>query len=92
MFEIAKNAVAEVMSLIQMEHSMWIKSTIDGRAIIDPGNYKRYFTKNSHLKSRSALQSHHESSMEVVVVQMDARNLVDMFLNTVRTHAILCLS
>ncbi|AAD46012.1 Similar to gb/Z54356 HD-ZIP protein (Athb-10) from Arabidopsis thaliana and contains a PF/00046 homeobox domain [Arabidopsis thaliana] len=82
MFEIAKNAVAEVMSLIQMEHSMWIKSTIDGRAIIDPGNYKRYFTKNSHLKSRSALQSHHESSMEVVVVQMDARNLVDMFLNT----------
>lgn len=92
MFEKAAKAVAEVMSLIQMEHSMWIKSTIDGRTIIDPGNYKRYFTKNSHLKSPIARPCHHESSKEDVVVQMDARNLVDMFLNTVRTYAILCLS
>ncbi|CAL9217394.1 unnamed protein product [Arabidopsis halleri] len=82
MFEQAAKSVAEVMSLIQMEHSMWIKSTIDGRTIIDPGNYKRYFTKNSHLKSPIARPCHHESSKEDVVVQMDARNLVDMFLNT----------
>lgn len=85
MFETAEKAVAEVMSLIQMEESMWKKSSIDDRLVIDPVLYEKFFTKiNTNGRP--------ESSKEVVVVQMDASNLIDMFLNAVRTYAILYLS
>ncbi|XP_020876074.1 homeobox-leucine zipper protein HDG9 [Arabidopsis lyrata subsp. lyrata] len=74
MFETAEKAVAEVTSLIQMEESMWKKSSIDDRLVIDPVLYEKFFTKiNTNGRP--------ESSKEVVVVQMDASNLIDMFLN-----------
>ncbi|XP_019091098.1 PREDICTED: homeobox-leucine zipper protein HDG10-like, partial [Camelina sativa] len=79
MFEMAAKAVAEVMSLSKMEESVWIKSSIDGRLVIDPGNYEKISTKINHFKSTSVRP---ESSKEVVVVQMDATNLVDMFFDT----------
>ncbi|XP_010492677.1 PREDICTED: homeobox-leucine zipper protein HDG9-like [Camelina sativa] len=78
MFETAAKAVAEVMNLIQMEE-LWKKSSIDNRLVIDPTNYEKCFGKISHFKGPSGRP---ESSKEVVVVQMDARNLVDMFLDT----------
>ncbi|EOA19553.1 hypothetical protein CARUB_v10002574mg [Capsella rubella] len=79
MFEMAEKAVAEVMTLIQIEESMWKKSSIDGRLVIDPSNYEKCFAKINHFKVPSGRP---ESSKEVVVVQMDARILVDMFLDT----------
>ncbi|XP_010420445.1 PREDICTED: homeobox-leucine zipper protein HDG9-like [Camelina sativa] len=78
MFETAEKAVAEVMNLIQMEE-LWKKSSIDDRLVIDPTNYEKCFAKISHFKGPSGRS---ESSKEVVVVQTDARILVDMFLDT----------
>lgn len=74
------NAVTEIIRLIHIEEPMWIKSSIDDRLVIDQENYEKSFTNISHLKSPSARI---ESSKEVVVVPMDARNLVDMFFDTV---------
>ncbi|CAH2072532.1 unnamed protein product [Thlaspi arvense] len=76
--EMAMNAVAEVTRLIQFEEPMWIKSSIDGRLVIDQDNYEKLFTKINHFKNPSARI---ESSKEVVVVPMDAISLVDMFLD-----------
>ncbi|KAF3538374.1 hypothetical protein F2Q69_00018941 [Brassica cretica] len=73
------NAVTEIIRLIHIEEPMWIKSSIDDRLVIDQENYEKSFTNISHLKSPSARI---ESSKEVVVVPMDARNLVDMFFDT----------
>ncbi|KAL1195452.1 Homeobox-leucine zipper protein HDG9 [Cardamine amara subsp. amara] len=80
MFEKATKAVAEVKGLIQMEEPMWTKSTIDGRIFIDQANYEKMFTKDIHVKGPTPPRF--ESSKEVVVVSMDAKNLVDMFLDT----------
>ncbi|KAF8113561.1 hypothetical protein N665_0048s0022 [Sinapis alba] len=74
-------SVTEVITLIRTEEPMWIKSSIDGRLIIDQKYYdkEKTFTKHSHFKSPSA---HIESSKEVTVIPMDAKSLVGMFLNT----------
>lgn len=80
MSEMMVSAVTEIIRLIHTKEPMWIKSSIDDRLVIDQENYEKSFTKISHLKSPS---TRIESSKEVVVVPMDARNLVDMFLDTV---------
>lgn len=74
-------AVTEVTTLIRTEESMWIKSSIDGRLVIDQKYYENMFTKLSHFKSPS---TRIESSKEVTVIPMDAKNLVNMFMDTVR--------
>ncbi|KAF8102997.1 hypothetical protein N665_0189s0047 [Sinapis alba] len=81
MTEAMVTAVTEVITLIRTEEPMWIKSSIDGRLVIDQKYYEKEktFTKPSHFKSSSARI---ESSKEVTVIPMDAKNLVDMFLNT----------
>lgn len=78
MLEAAEKAVSEVLSLIQMDDTMWKKSSIDDRLVIDPGLYEKYFTKTN-------TNGRPESSKDVVVVQMDAGNLIDIFLTAVRT-------
>ncbi|EOA36637.1 hypothetical protein CARUB_v10011882mg [Capsella rubella] len=80
MIETAENAVAEVMSLIRMDEPMWVKSPIDGRFVLDPVNYGSIFGKMSQFKTTSVCPR--ESSKEVVVVPMDATNLVDMLFDT----------
>lgn len=71
-------AVTEVITLIQTEEPMWIKSSIDSRLVIDQENYEKKFTKNSYFKTRI------ESSKEIAVIPLDAKNLVNMLLDTVR--------
>ncbi|CAN8236139.1 unnamed protein product [Cochlearia groenlandica] len=78
MAEVAAKAVVEVMRLVNMEEHVWIKSSIDNRLIIDQDNYKQMFPNVTHY---SSLNPQTESSRDVVVVPMDARNLVDMFLD-----------
>lgn len=89
MSETALNAVSEVVKLIQVEEPMWINSSIDGRLLIDQENYEKLFTKINHFKIPSARI---ESSKEVVMIPMDARNLIDVFLDTVRTYVIYFLA
>ncbi|KAH0918807.1 hypothetical protein HID58_026467 [Brassica napus] len=62
-------AVTEVITLIQTEEPMWIKSSIDSRLVIDQENYEKKFTKNSYFKTRI------ESSKEIAVIPLDAKNL-----------------
>lgn len=81
MTEAMVTAMTEVITLIQTEESMWIQSSIDGRLVIDQKNYEKTFTNPSHFKSPS---SRIESSKEVAVIPMDAKNLVNMLLDTVR--------
>ncbi|CAF2170423.1 homeobox-leucine zipper protein HDG10 isoform X1 [Brassica rapa] len=69
-------AVTEVITLIQTEEPMWIKSSIDSRLVIDQENYEKKFTKNSYFKTRI------ESSKEIAVIPLDAKNLVNMLLDT----------
>ncbi|KAG2300313.1 hypothetical protein Bca52824_036785 [Brassica carinata] len=79
MTEAMVTAVTEVTTLIRTEESMWIKSSIDGRLVIDQKYYEKTFTKLSHFKSPS---TRIESSKEVTVIPMDAKNLVNMVLDT----------
>ncbi|XP_013590801.1 PREDICTED: homeobox-leucine zipper protein HDG9-like [Brassica oleracea var. oleracea] len=79
MTEAMVGAVTEVIILIQTEEPMWIKSSIDSRLVIDQENYEKKFTKNSHFKILSARI---ESSKEVAVIPLDAKNLVNMLLDT----------
>ncbi|CAN6864502.1 unnamed protein product [Brassica oleracea] len=79
MTEAMVTAMTEVITLIQTEESMWIQSSIDGRLVIDQKNYEKTFTNPSHFKSPS---SRIESSKEVAVIPMDAKNLVNMLLDT----------
>ena len=81
MTEAMVGAVTEVITLIQTEEPMWIKSSIDSRLVIDQENYEKKFTKSSHFKILSARI---ESSKEVAVIPLDAKNLVNMLLDTVR--------
>lgn len=81
MTEAMVTAVTEVITLIRTEEQMWIKSSIDGRLIIDQKYYEKTFPKVSHFNSSSARI---ESSKEVSVIPMDAKNLVNMLLDTVR--------
>ncbi|KAH0873877.1 hypothetical protein HID58_071239 [Brassica napus] len=79
MTEAMVGAVTEVITLIQTEEPMWIKSSIDSRLVIDQENYEKKFTKSSHFKILSARI---ESSKEVAVIPLDAKNLVNMLLDT----------
>ncbi|KAF2572605.1 hypothetical protein F2Q70_00005990 [Brassica cretica] len=84
MTEAMVTAMTEVITLIQTEESMWIQSSIDGRLVIDQKNYEKTFTNPSHFKSPS---SRIESSKEVAVIPMDAKNLVNMLLDTTATNS-----
>ncbi|KAJ0231466.1 Homeobox-leucine zipper protein HDG9 [Hirschfeldia incana] len=79
MTEAMVTALTEVTALIRTEESMWIKSSIDGRLVIDQRYYETTFPKPSQFKSPS---TRIESSKEVTVIPMDAKNLVNMFLDT----------
>ncbi|CAA7061504.1 unnamed protein product [Microthlaspi erraticum] len=76
MSEMAKQAVSEVMKLANLEGPMWINSSIDGRIVIDQGYYEKEFAKPSHLKNTTSVRV--ESSKDVVLIPVDAKDLVDM--------------
>ncbi|CAH8350079.1 unnamed protein product [Eruca vesicaria subsp. sativa] len=79
MTEAMVSAVTEVVNLIRTEDLIWIKSSIDDRLVIDQKYYEAKFIKSSHFKIPNARI---ESSKEVVLIQMNAQDLVDMLLHT----------
>ncbi|XP_044465771.1 homeobox-leucine zipper protein HDG11 [Mangifera indica] len=80
MTDIASNAMEELLRLLQPNEPMWIKSSVDGRDVLDLDNYERMFPRpNGHLKNPNVRI---ESSRDSGVVIMNALALVDMFMDS----------
>ena len=81
MTEIATNAMAELLRLSQTNEPFWIKSTNDGRDVLDLETYEQAFPrpnspfKNPHFRT--------EATRDSGVVIMNSEALVDMFMDSV---------
>ncbi|KAK6148220.1 hypothetical protein DH2020_019132 [Rehmannia glutinosa] len=79
MADIAANAMDELIRLLQSNEPLWIKSSSDGREILNLENYERNFPRpNSHLKNPNIRT---EASRDSGVVIMNGLTLVDMFMD-----------
>lgn len=79
MTDIAANAMEELLRLLQTNEPLWMKSSTDGRDILDLDSYERMFPRaNSHLKNPNVRT---ESSRDSGVVIMNGLALVDMFMD-----------
>ncbi|XP_057760932.1 homeobox-leucine zipper protein HDG11-like [Arachis stenosperma] len=75
---IASNAMEELLSLLQTNEPLWMKSS-DGRDVLNFDAYDRMFPKaNSHLKNPNVRI---EASRDSGVVIMNGLTLVDMFMD-----------
>ena len=82
MSDIASNAMEELLRLLQTNEPLWMKSSTDGRDVLNLDTYERMFPKaNSHLKNPNVRI---EASRDSGVVIMNGLTLVDMFMDPVR--------
>ncbi|KAM7277711.1 hypothetical protein ACFE04_004845 [Oxalis oulophora] len=82
MTDIASNAIEELLRLLQTNEPLWMKSTNDGRDVLNLENYERIFPRaNSHLKNPNVRI---EASRSSGVVIMNALSLVDMFMDSTK--------
>ncbi|KAL4384060.1 hypothetical protein GQ457_15G000890 [Hibiscus cannabinus] len=80
MSDIAANAMEEMLRLLQSNEPLWIKSTNDGRDVLNLETYERIFPRpNSHFKSPNVRI---EASRDSGVVIMNGLALVDMFMDS----------
>lgn len=79
MSDIAANAMEELLRLLQTNEPWWMKSSTDGRDVLDLDSYERMFPRaNSHLKNPNVRI---EASRDSGVVIMNGLALVDMFMD-----------
>ncbi|XP_022767009.1 LOW QUALITY PROTEIN: homeobox-leucine zipper protein HDG11-like [Durio zibethinus] len=80
MTDIAANAIEELLRLLQTNEPLWIKSTTDGRDVLNLESYERIFPRAStHFKSPNVRI---EASRDSGVVIMNGLALVDMFMDS----------
>ncbi|KAK8981418.1 hypothetical protein V6N11_027840 [Hibiscus sabdariffa] len=80
MSDIAANAMEEMLRLLQSNEPLWIKSTHDGRDVLNLESYERIFPRpNTHFKSPNVRI---EASRDSGVVIMNGLALVDMFMDS----------
>ncbi|TYI53285.1 hypothetical protein E1A91_D12G308900v1 [Gossypium mustelinum] len=81
MSDIAANAMEELLRLLQTNEPLWIKSTNDGKDVLNLESYERIFPKpnNTHFKSPNIRV---EASRDSGVVIMNGLALVDMFMDS----------
>ncbi|KAF5734068.1 homeobox-leucine zipper protein HDG11-like [Tripterygium wilfordii] len=80
MTDFAANAMEELLRLLQTNEPLWLKSSHDGRDVLNLESYERMFPRpNSHLKNPNLRI---EASRDSGVVIMNALALVDMFMDT----------
>ncbi|KAH7549461.1 hypothetical protein JRO89_XS13G0035600 [Xanthoceras sorbifolium] len=80
MTDIAASAMEELLSLLQTNEPLWLKSSTDGRDVLNLDSYERMFPRgSSHLKNPNIRI---ESSRESGVVIMNGLALVDMFMDS----------
>lgn len=79
--DIAGNAMEELIRLVQTSEPLWMKSTIDGRDVLNFDSYDRVFPRaNSHLKNPNVRI---EASRDSGVVTMNGLALVEVFMDAV---------
>ncbi|KAG9136012.1 hypothetical protein Leryth_015888, partial [Lithospermum erythrorhizon] len=79
MADIAHNAMEELLRLLQSNEQLWMKSTTDGREVLNLENYERIFPRaDSHLKNPGVRI---EASRDSGLVIMNTMALVDMFMD-----------
>ncbi|XWS37519.1 hypothetical protein CRYUN_Cryun19dG0050200 [Craigia yunnanensis] len=80
MIDIAANAMEELLRLLQTSEPLWIKSTTDGRDVLNLESYEGIFPRaNTHFKSPNVRI---EASRDSGVVIMNGLALVDMFMDS----------
>ncbi|KAF3438347.1 hypothetical protein FNV43_RR21109 [Rhamnella rubrinervis] len=80
MTDMAANAMEELLRLLQMNEPLWMKSTIDGRDVLNLESYERLFSRpRSHLKNPNVRV---EASKVTDQVIMNGLALVDMFMDS----------
>jgi homeobox-leucine zipper protein len=86
MSDLASNAMQELVRLLQTNEPLWMKSSSDGRDVLNFEAYEKIFPKaNSHLKNPNIRI---EASRDSGVVIMNGLTLVDMFMDPVRCYFI----
>ncbi|XVF12042.1 hypothetical protein REPUB_Repub08aG0080700 [Reevesia pubescens] len=81
MTDIAANAMEELLRLLQTDEPLWIKSTNDGRDVLNLESYERIFPRaNTHFKSPNVKI---EASRDSGVVIMNGLALVNMFMDSI---------
>jgi len=81
MTDVAANAMEELLRLLQANEPLWMKSSTDGRDVLNLDSYQRIFPRAlSHLKNPNVRI---ESSRDSGVVIMNGVALVDMFMDSV---------
>ncbi|CAI9113299.1 OLC1v1013872C1 [Oldenlandia corymbosa var. corymbosa] len=79
MGDIAANAMDELIRLLQSNEPLWIKSSVDGRELLNLESYEKIFPRaNTRLKNPN---TRIEASRDSGVVIMNALALVDMFMD-----------
>lgn len=87
MSEIATNAMAELIRLVQSNEPLWMKGIKDGTETLNIDNYKRVFPRpNDSLKNANVRS---EASRVSGVVTMNSLQLVDMFVDMVKFSLLL---
>ncbi|KAJ0922397.1 putative transcription factor & lipid binding HD-SAD family [Helianthus annuus] len=82
MAEIATNAMAELIRLVQSNEPLWIRDSKDGTETLNLDSYKRVFPRpNDSLKNANVRT---EASRVSGVVTMNSLQLVDMFVNMIK--------
>lgn len=81
MTDIAANAMEELLRLLQTNDPLWMKSSTDGRDVLNLESYERIFPRaTSHLKNPNLRI---EASRASGVVIMNGLALVDMIMDSV---------
>ncbi|KAG8388503.1 hypothetical protein BUALT_Bualt02G0132400 [Buddleja alternifolia] len=79
MADISSNAMDELIRLLQSNEPLWMRSSGDGREILNLESYERMFpSPNSHLKNPNIRI---EASRDSGVVMMNGLALVNMFMD-----------
>ncbi|KAF9667494.1 hypothetical protein SADUNF_Sadunf15G0028800 [Salix dunnii] len=80
MTDVAANAMEELLRLLQTNEPLWVKSSADGRDVLNLDSYQRIFPRAmSHLKNPNVRI---EASRDSGVVIMNGVALVDMFMDS----------
>jgi homeobox-leucine zipper protein len=80
MTDVAANAMEELLRLLQTNEPLWMKSSADGRDVLNLDSYQRIFPRAIHLKNPNVRI---EASRDSGVVIMNGVALVDMFMDSV---------
>ncbi|KAL2533075.1 Homeobox-leucine zipper protein HDG11 [Abeliophyllum distichum] len=79
MADVAGNAMDELIRLLQTNEPLWMKSTNDGREILNLENYERIFPRHNNQLKNPNIRI--EASRDSGVVIMNGLALVDMFMD-----------